>query len=191
MKKFTRTSWLLAVWAAAVILIGAALMSYHQPFRTPSNAVLALVKQPDGQRWRALHVLSGSCGCSQKVMLHLLQRGPIAGISEQILVVDGEEDYLPGSHMLLARLDHEGFAVTHVAAKDIPQTAGLYGVPLLVLASPGNKIAYMGGYGARGDQDGNILQQIRFGKTPEVLAVRGCAVGERLRRKADPFHLKY
>lgn len=191
MKKVTGASWLFIAWAAVVILIGSALISFHQPFQAPSGSILTLAKQPVGGQWQVLHVLSGSCGCSQKVMQHLLKRHPFYGMAEQVLIIDGDEPYLPESNALLAQLRQKGFPVTHIAAKNIPQSTGLYGVPLLVVALPDSKIAYMGGYGNRGDQDGEILQQIRSGQAPRPLAVRGCAIGARLRRTADPFHLKY
>lgn len=182
---------LLSIWAIAVILVGGALMSYHQPFQLPSPTILSLAKQTDIHQWEAVHVLSGSCGCSQRVMRHLLERHPSDGIQEQILMVDSEEPELPETGTLLARLRLEGFPVTHIAAINIPADIGLNGLPLLVLASPEKKVAYLGGYGTRGDQDGRIFRQIRSGETPQTLAVIGCAVGSRLRRKVDPLHLKY
>jgi hypothetical protein len=180
-----------AAWAVAVVFIGGVLTSYHQPFRTPDERILSLVKDPGRGRWRALHVLSGSCGCSQKVMAHLLKRHPFDGLVEQVLVIDGGEAYLPGSDVLLAKLAQQGFAVSHLAANDISQDVGLRGVPLLIFASPENKIFYMAGYGSFGDQDTKILQQIRAGQRPKGLPVVGCAVGRQVRSKADPFRLKY
>jgi hypothetical protein len=99
--------------------------------------------------------------------------------------------YLPGSDALLTKLAQQGFAVFHLAAKDISQDVGLRGVPLLIFASPENKIFYMAGYGSFGDQDTKILQQIRAGQRPKGLPVVGCAVGSQVRSKADPFRLKY
>jgi len=191
MKKFDGTSWMFAAWAVASILVGGALTSFHQPFREPDASILSLGRQPVRPGWRALHLLSGSCGCSQRVMQHLLQRRLLDGVEEEIVVVDGDAPYLPGSSLLLAGLEGEGFTVSHIAAKDLPQETGLHGVPLLVFASPANKIAYVGGYGSTEDRDGEIFEQIRSGHAPKAFAVLGCAVGRGLRRNADPFHLKY
>jgi hypothetical protein len=191
LKTDRKTSWMFAAWALAVVFIGGVLTSYHQPFRTPDEKILSLVKDPGRGRWRALHVLSGSCGCSQKVMAHLLKRHLFDGLVEQVLVIDGGEAYLPGSDALLTKLAQQGFAVFHLAANDISQDIGLRGVPLLIFASPENKILYMAGYGSLEDQDTKILQQIRAGQRPKGLPVLGCAVGSRVRSKADPFRLKY
>ena len=182
---------MLACWSVAVVLMGGILTSYHQPFQSPDATVLTLVSSPGQGKWRTVHVLSGSCGCSQKVMLHLLERHPLGDTAEQILVVDDGEDYLPESSELLARLVDQGFRVTHIATKDIPKHVGLVGVPLLIVVSPGNRIAYMGGYGRAGDQDVEVLRQIQSGHNSEHLPVVGCAVGSRTRREADPFALKY
>jgi len=183
--------WLLGIWAAISILLGGILTSYHQPFVVPGERILALAPDAGKGGWRAIHLLSGSCGCSQTVMKHLLKRHLLEGVSEEIVLVDGPERYLPGSADLVNGLEAEGFRVNHINAQDVPADSGLRGVPLLVFSAPGNNVAYIGGYGATGDGDNAIYDRIRHGNKVEVLPVRGCAIGERIRRKADPFRLKY
>ena len=129
MKARKKLLCLLAIWAIVVILVGGALMSYHQPFQLPSRTILSLARQTDTHQWEAVHILSGSCGCSQRVMRHLLARRPVDGVQEQILMVDGEEFDLPDTRALLASLQLEGFAITHIAAKSVPADVGLHGVP--------------------------------------------------------------
>jgi len=180
-----------AVWALSVVLLGSVFTSYHQPFLTPGNGILGVAKSTDAHGWRAVHVLSAGCACSQKVMRHLLQRKEFPGVAEQILLIDGQESYLPGSEQLLTQLAQAGFPIAHLQADDLPPDAGLHGVPVLAIASPNGQVAYVGGYGSAGDQDGAILQQVQMGRAPKPLAILGCALGNRLRRKADPFHIKY
>ncbi len=201
-------AWLmtgLGIWVAAVLLIGAVLTSYHQPIRPPQDSILSLVStprepalrpaadsvSPAGGGFRMLHVLSGSCGCSQRVMAHLLRRGAGKGVLEQILVVDDAGPYLPESAGMLDQLAAAGFQVTHLRASAVPAAVGLHGVPLLVLATADGVVRYKGGYGMNGDQDTAVLSRVSAGGVPRVLAVLGCAVGAELRRKADPFGLKY
>lgn len=191
MKGSKKLACFLALWAVAVVVVGGALMSYHQPFQAPSSSILSLAMQADTHQWEAVHILSGSCGCSQRIMRHLLERRPSSGFQEQIVMVEGDEPNLPETRTLLASLVQEGFPVTHIAINTIPASIGLHGLPLLVVASPAKKIAYLGGYGTRGDQDGEIFEQVRSGGTPQVRAVVGCAIGSRLRRASDPLHLKY
>jgi hypothetical protein len=182
---------MMAAWGSAVILIGGVLTSYHQPFQTPAEGILALAPHTNRHGWRAIHILSGSCACSQRVMRHILARSPFDEMEEEILMIDGQEYYRPESSGLLESLDRKGFPVTHVSAKDISPDIGLRGVPLLIFAAPNGKIVYMGGYGTAGDQDSAILRQVRSGRATRPLAVLGCAIGSRTRRDADPFRLKY
>ncbi len=173
------------------MLLGAILTSYHQPMRSPGQKVLQLAGLSSQKRWRAIHLLSGSCGCSQRVMLHLLERPLFNDVEEHLLVIDDDTPYLPESNSLLQRLQQYGFTVRHIAANEIPDDVELRGVPLLLFVSPEGNIRYSGGYGSHYDQDVSLFEQVRSGQSPRPLSLLGCAVGNRLKRKADPFHLKY
>lgn len=183
----------LGLWAVLAVVAGSALMSYHAPFREPGTGILTLAdRTPAGHpQWRAIHFLSGSCGCSQRVMRHLLERQPFPQVREEVLLVDGPEPYLPGSDALARELGQHGFVVRHVPVASVPEDSGLRGVPLLVFTSPEDKVVYLGGYGSSGDQDGTILEQIRLHHVPKPLPILGCAIGQSLRSRIDPFHLKY
>jgi len=178
-------------WTVAVIVLGGILTSYHQALRTPGEGILALASTPSTPGWRAIHVLSGSCGCSQRVMRHLVSRPKFDGVTEQVVLVDDQEPLLPGSSELISQLKVRGFLPKRVAVRDIPPSVGLRGVPLLVIASPEDRIAYIGGYGDHSDQDVSIMQKVRSGASASPLPIVGCAVGRSLRRSVDPFHLKY
>ena len=182
---------LLFAWAVLVVLVGAALTSFHQPFRTPDEKLLVLMADPGHGEWKAMHVLSGGCVCSRRVMLHLLARKKMDHVVEQVLMVDDQVPYLPDAETLLGKLRDAGFPVRHIAADRIPDEAGFSGVPLLVFASPEGKAAYVGGYGPAGDQDAAIYANISAGRPQKPLHVIGCAVGSRIRRAVDPLHLKY
>jgi hypothetical protein len=186
-----RTGLLLGVWTAAVVVIGGVLMSYHQPFVTPDARILSLGSTSQRGRWRALHIVSGSCVCSRRVMEHLLQRRPQAGLVEEILMIEGSEIPLAGTASLLNKLEAAGYTVSRLAAEAIPESSGLHGVPVLIYATPENKLAYLGGYGKAGDQDVAIYRQVRRGDAAEPLPVLGCAVGNRVRGRADPVGWKY
>lgn len=178
-------------WLVATVLAGGVLNSFHQPFQPPDRAIVALAPPPAHAGWRAIHVLSGSCSCSQRVMQHLLARPPLDHAEEQIVVIDGDEPYLEGSRALLQHLADRGTAVLHRSSAAIPQAIGLRGVPLLILVAPDQHVAYLGGYGSRDEDDITLLQQVRLAGHAAALPVLGCAVGTRLRRTADPLHLKY
>lgn len=197
MRSNSLTSWFFAVWAVGVVLIGGALTSFHQPFRLPEAEALSrgLGKYSplgDGPpAWKMTHLLSGECGCSRRVMTHMLERGPASGVEEQIFLVDGGEPYLPDTDKVLTSLRSAGFPITHIADRDIPSNARFRAVPLLMVVSPEGGVAYLGGYGSAGDKDEDILDRVRAGSSVTSLPVIGCAVGNRIRKVSDPFHLKY
>ena len=181
---------LLALWGMGVVFAGAVLTSQHQPFRVADKIPLALFRHSASGHWRVIHVLSGSCGCSQKIMAHLALRRPLRDFEEEVTVVDDGIPYLPDSDRLLVLLQRDEFPVRHIRLEDLPRGAGLNGVPMLVVASPSGQIAYAGGYGTP-ENDVKLLHSVRTGRRPELLPVIGCAVGRALQRKVDPFRLKY
>jgi hypothetical protein len=181
----------LLVWAVAALTIGSALTSYHQPLLAPGEAILTIAGTPSPAKWQAIHVLSGACGCSQRVMRYLLARGPMAGSLEQIIVTDGDEPNLPGTDLLLRQLKDAKFQVNHRRSEDLVRDTGMRGVPILVIISPNRTVEYLGGYGMKGDQADLILARTMAGTSGAPLPIFGCAVGERIRQQADPFGLKY
>lgn len=194
--------WFLGLWIAASLMTGSILMSLHVPFRGPGSDILKLAPVLHPGRPRMLHVLSGSCGCSQKIMRHLGNRQPWSGVDEQILVIDtsraasgntdtDHSEYLPGSLALLHTLASQGYAVDHLSADHLPPDTGLHGLPLLVFASAQGDILYLGGYGSANDQDDRLLRTGSPSTRMKAEPLFGCAVGASLQKRIDPFRLKY
>jgi hypothetical protein len=183
--------WIFAGWVLAATLAGAVLTSFHQPFRSPEGRVAGLAAVAAPGRWHAVHVLSGACGCSQKVMRALLERGPAEGVREEIVMVDGVEGYLAGSAGLLQQLVKEGFVVSHRKAVEIAPELGLRGVPLLLVMGPEGGVRYSGGYGPAGNESAAIVAELRRGRRPAARSLVGCAVGASLRQAIDPLGWKY
>ena len=184
---------MLGLWAAAALLTGGILTSFHQPFVGPDTHGVGLAGSSAGARsgWGVVHVLSGSCACSQRVMRHLLTRKRMDGVAEQVVLVDGGEAYLAGSSLLAEQLAVAGFAVSRRRAADVTRQYGVRGVPLLLVISPERKLAYAGGYGERGDGDTRIVERLRAGTTAVTLPILGCAAGRALQAASDPFGWKY
>lgn len=198
MNGVSRISWFFIAWVGVVVLVGGILTSYHQPFVMPDANALKLVLAKgaeggvrSGAHWQTTHLLSGGCGCSRRIMQHLLQRRVMPGVFEQVALVDDDEANLPGTAEVLDSLKASGFGVSHVASRDIAATSGVQGVPLLLVASPEGKVVYLGGYGPGLDQDAEILRRVRGGSAVAPLPVIGCAIGMRVKRSSDPFRLKY
>jgi hypothetical protein len=172
------------------VLLGSSLTALHTPFRAERAGAARLAAElASGRCWRAVHVLSASCQCSSGVAEHLLARGPIPDLREEVLLAGDDKE-------LIARLSRAGFRTLTVTGDQLAQKYGIAGAPWLLLISPTGEIAYQGGYasdaGARtGYQDARIWMQVRQGKSPEALPVFGCALGKRLQRTLDPLALKY
>lgn len=182
---------LLSLWGGAALLAGGVVTSLHQPFQAPDASVAALAPEGMGAQWAVVHVLSGSCACSQRVMRHLIERRRLDGVVEQVVLVDDAAPYLPESAALVAGLERADFPVRHLAAKALPKEYGIRGVPLLLVVSPAKQVAYAGGYGADYNQDSAVLRQLRSGHAPPAIPILGCAVGRRVRQQADPLGWKY
>ena len=181
---------LIALWFVAVIVAGAVLTSQHQPIQVSPEVLPTLFGPATPGYWRVIHVLSGSCGCSQRIMAHLARRHRLPDFAEEVVLIDDGTPYLPETNPLLHRLEADQFHVRHLRPEDLPRGTSLYGVPLLLVASPSGQMRYAGGYGPSGS-DEELLSNLRSGQRRAPFPVLGCVVGRALQRKADPFQLKY
>jgi hypothetical protein len=171
------------IWTAAAILAGSVLASYHQPFGLPSGSIVPLATESQG--WRALHLLTAGCGCSDSLAGYLAKRRPFPGLSEEVIFIGADDPF--GKR---AALESDGFRVSSHGSEYI-RAIGVTGVPLLVILSPSGKAVYMGGYGAGGYRDAELWTKIRSGLEPPALPVLGCAVSKDLRNRIDPLGWKY
>ncbi len=178
------------VWMLGVVLAGAILTSFHQPFQAADQVVLEHSLHSGHGDWHAVHLLSGACACSQRNMKRLLRRKPFASFTEEVVLVDDGTPYLDGSQELLDRLSQVGYSVRHLTPSDLSADTGVRGVPLLLVFAPSGAIAYSGGYGEP-DQAVQIFDHVEHARPQDRLAVFGCAVGRRSQVLADPLGLKY
>lgn len=179
------TRLLLGVWTCAVLVAGSVLSSFHQPFLINSSGIEVLLPKAASQNWQAIHLLDLECGCSQRVLRHLRERGPLPGVEERIIVFEGAR-----KPAVLAEFKALGWRVETFDDKR-PTGKQVLSVPLLIYLSPDGKIRYQGGYGPTYREDVHIWRQLQSGNSPRVAAAYGCAVGQRLQRALDPFAWKY
>lgn len=182
---------ILAFSMAISLVMGAALGLLHVPFRAERSAVSHFVSAttPATRSWKAVHLLSVNCPCSQAVSAHLLQRGPFPSVGEYV-VLAGRND------ALAQRLTQAGFHVQSRSAEEIASQFQVPGAPWFILVSPAQKIFYAGGYSAdrnagSGYQDRQIWEEATAGSPRSALPVYGCALSKLLQKKTDPFGLKY
>ena len=197
-----RVELALVAWIVVALVVGSFLMAGHlialpAPAAGVENAALereiAIVRRPtDRGRWLAVHVLYGSCGCSGKVLDHLLERGPHVDTAEQVLLI--EDDDVPSDLALIERARARGFLVESLSALELAQRFSIEAAPMLIVMSPDDHLSYVGGYADRkrspAIRDSEILDRLARGDTTDPLPIYGCAISQRLKRQLDPLGLK-
>jgi hypothetical protein len=193
---------MLTVWAAAVLVVGAALMVPHVialPAPATKDGRLALAMRSlagtTPGRWTALHVLYQGCGCSARVFAHLTARHARADLNEDVLFVRDAPHEDADVEKSAVRARGAGFGFQSVTPLELQQRYEIESVPLLVVADTSGRIRYSGGYteqsGAVEVKDTSIIDGVQAGRTVEPLPVFGCAVSSRMQDAIDPLGLKY
>jgi len=185
---------LLGLWAAAMLLIGSYLLAPHLvALPAPGEidpglraGIARVLRETEPGRWLALHVLYDSCGCSERVLQHLVGRKALPDVSERVVYVGaqgGPRGPLLGAGFSYEQLDAEGLRSRyHVEA-----------APLLIVADGGGRVRYVGGYTARKRgpeiRDVDIVRRVQGGEAVAPLPVFGCAVSAALRSALDPLRV--
>ena len=193
---------MLSIWAVAVLVVGAGLMAPHVialpvPALNDGRLALALRTLPGATsgRWTALHVLYERCGCSSRVLAHLMARRARADLNEQMLFVRDSPQADPGVEDTAVRARGAGFGFASVTPAELAQRYQIEAVPLLVVADAAGRIRYSGGYTEKCDavevDDVPIIDGVRSGRTVYARPVFGCAVSSRMQEAIDPLRLKY
>lgn len=144
--------------------------------------------RPPGQKgWFALHVIYGECGCSRRIVEHLVARRPRADVGERIALVGNDPT-------LRAALTAAGYEVEGLEMDQLQERYGISAVPTLAVLGPDDTVRYVGGYTRRkrgpAIADDEILDGLLAGDQPEQLPVFGCAISRELRNATDPLGLR-
>lgn len=180
-----------SLWLVVATLAAATLTAWHTVDLTPPEHV-ALRGHGDS-KWRMTHYLAGDCACSRAVGRHLVARGPIAWVNEEILLL-GRGD-TSAENQLLNELKHGGFHPKVIAAEAAASLHGVEGVPLLEISAPDGAIHYRGGYREQNAPPGEyldaaILTKLIASEPVPATRVYGCATSRRLRTRLDPLSLR-
>jgi hypothetical protein len=184
----------LAVWAAAMLLIGAILMASHWlglPVPVLENprlqAALAELGGAGG-RWQLVHVLYSECRCSQRTLDYLQRRATPAHTLERLLLVGSDAQAASAARQ-------RGFLVEEITPAELSQRFQLEAAPLLLVVDPEGSVRYAGGYTERQQgldyRDLTILARLRERGGSERLPAYGCAVSRELQDQLDPLGVKY
>jgi hypothetical protein len=181
----------LGLWAAVVLLGSSSLMASHlaalpTPKAVDPHVVGEVARDPDARgRWTTLHILAAGCGCSRYVLEHLARRGPRQGVRERILWVASSGTSPPNAP--------SGFLLEAIRPSDLRERVGVVGAPTLIVADPGGRVQYVGGYTAQKQSpriaDVDVLARLERGETVEPLPVLGCALDSKTARRLDPLGL--
>ncbi len=185
LKKLRKGIIPLALWVGgSSVLFGAILGQHMVPFQV--NAEQA--PENLGKEFTVSHFLNPDCGCSSKVMEHLIERGSIQDLEETIYFI-GREDQTAD------RLRARGFKILVVPEDLALADFQVEAVPLLRIASR-DRVIYAGAYGkdqkhSRKYDDLAIIEAARHGEGREGLPMFGCINGKVRKSKIDFLGLKY
>ena len=184
----------LGLWSVVLLVGGAYLLAAHvAPLPEPAVGVLAAGvaherRADEAGQWLALHALFSDCGCSQRVIAHLLSRRPLEGVKERVLLVGGS-----AGSSYAADLRAAGYPVDELDETALGDRYGFEGVPAFALVDPHDRVRYLGGY-TRTKQGADFVDVAATraalrGDTVTPLPVFGCAVSRSLRERRDPLRL--
>lgn len=184
-------AWVFVAFAAATSLAAAHFYTLPRPATSDARVQRAIASHrsaADAGRWRVLHVLYAECRCSQRILGHLAERGPIDGVSETIVLVGGDP-------AVAADAVGAGFALDTVTPEELVSEYALEAAPALVVADPSDEVRYLGGYTERKQgpdiRDVSIIDTLRRDGSTDELPLFGCAVSESLQALLDPLALRY
>jgi hypothetical protein len=193
----------LAVWGAGILVVGASLMAGHLislpvPRATDSRLHASLAAGPGVTqgRWSAHHVLYQSCGCSQRVLAHLLERQARPDLTETIVYVrDPGASNATELAALRAQARRAGFGFEPSTPAELEQRYAVESAPFLLVGDRSGEVRYAGGYTVRSGsnqiEDTDIIDKLEAGRAMAALPVFGCAVSSRVQQAIDPLGLKY
>lgn len=182
----------LPVWLIGLSVITSSLMVGHWitlPHPETGDRLPASVPVvfSDESGTYTFHFLYGDCPCSRRVLRRVLDRDPISGANERIVLIgdDPEMESLAVS---------KGFSVDVVTPPQLKSIYGVESAPLLVMTDKAGNISYSGGYTSRKQgpdiQDDKIIRDVIAGRSVDELPLYGCAVSANLKAILDPLNLK-
>ncbi|MFT3698638.1 MAG: hypothetical protein QM831_36165 [Kofleriaceae bacterium] len=181
---------MLAIWLPAGFVLGGILLIHHMvalPVPPASDARARAAFQTDlpQARWRLFHVLYRGCGCSRRVIDHLLAGPRPQDVIEEVVMADDHR--LPSDFD--DRLRAAGFTVRVVDPDQLAEHYHLEAAPVLAIMRPDGTVGYLGGYNRHKQaplfEDVAVLEKLRRHETPGPLPLYGCATSSRLAARAD------
>ncbi|EDY84835.1 hypothetical protein VDG1235_4468 [Verrucomicrobiia bacterium DG1235] len=177
------------VWAGAITIPLGLFSAAHMAVLPVAKDAIATSDAAAKGEWAIVHVLSEDCACSRGVLEYLLERGRTEGVSEEVVVLDGDAK-------VLERLRASGFVAVSVDAESFCSSYESEGVPFFQVRDVSTEAVYSGAYfdsayrGNSGFLDLSTTKRLQSGGFVHDRPVYGCPTSERLRAILDPFGLK-
>jgi hypothetical protein len=193
----------LGLWGLGILVVGASLMAGHlvslpAPKVTDSRLRSSLGAGPGvvQGRWSAHHVLYQSCGCSQRVLAHLLERRARPDLVETVVYVrDPSSSDVTERDSVSAKVRLVGFGFEASTPAELESRYAVESAPFLLVGDGSGGVRYAGGYtersGSKQIEDIAIIDGLKAGRKMAALPVFGCAVSSRVQEAIDPLGLKY
>jgi hypothetical protein len=193
----------LGLWGVGILVVGASLMAGHLvslpvPKVTDSRLRSSLGPGPGviQGRWSAHHVLYQSCGCSQRVLAHLLERRARPDLVETVVYVrDPSSSDVAERDAVSAKVRVAGFGFESSTPAELESRYAVESAPFLLVGDGSGGVRYAGGYtersGSKQIEDIAIIDGLKAGRKMGALPVFGCAVSSRVQEAIDPLGLKY
>ncbi len=179
----------LLIWAPTTIVITSLLMVNHtiaMPMPSDLQQVEHGLVDWLGRGDAVVHILYANCSCTDRLVDHLVERGPTLAEREVVLFVGTPRP----THERLAEV---GFEWHQWSQHELTERIGVEAAPLLVVRQS-NRMDYVGGYfrfpAATRPLDVSIIANTTDGEPPKPLPIFGCAVSPRLRAAVDPLGLQ-
>ncbi|HMC93192.1 MAG TPA: hypothetical protein VKO16_00325 [Polyangia bacterium] len=193
----------LGLWGVGILVVGASLMAGHLVSlpapKVTDNRLRSSLRAGPGVvqgRWSAHHVLYQSCGCSQRVLAHLLERQARPDLVETVVYVrDPSSSDLTERDAVSAQARLAGFGFEASTPAELESRYAVESAPFLLVGDGSGGVRYAGGYtdrsGSKQIEDIAIIDGLRAGRKMATLPVFGCAVSSRVQEAIDPLGLKY
>ncbi len=195
----SKANWIgrtvLCVWAPlAFVAIGTLGVGHWWSLPKPDSKdplVSAAIRdqwQISPGRWVGVHVLYSMCKCSERIVHHLVERRPMPGMAEVVVLVGANEE--------LERMIREGgYQLEVLAPSQLSEKYHIQSAPMLAVMDPSSVLRYLGGYTERKQglmiADATIIDRLRTERPVVELPLFGCAVSRSLQAMLDPLGIKY
>lgn len=162
---------------------------HHSDFSIKKS--FSFVGESKENKWQIIHFLGGECQCSEYITEYLVKRGPSKEFNEKVVIFDDLKNFY--SPLKDAGFDVEAHEYEKVDMDNKPD-----GIPLLVIANPGGKVEYEGGYDNRMLNPFSKIKDLEIAKkykngSDKVsrFPAYGCYMSSKYKKWMDPFQMKY